>query len=243
MILLTGASGVIGNALIEQFERAKVEYSVLSHAMVNLLDFEATRARFQAVAPTIVVHLAARVHGLMGNKRYPAEMFRENVLINTNVIEAAHLSGCKRIIAAGTVAAYPSNTPMPMQESSVWNGPPHGSEWAYANAKRAMLAHLEAAHVQYGISFAYPMFTNIYGPHDRFDVANGHVIPSLIAKFHEAATKGTAVEVWGTGVAERDFIFSEDAARAIMPLLSGFEGPINIASGNTIPIRQTVEIR
>lgn len=209
---------------------------------MNLLDQEATAACFQRDRPRIVYHLAGRVHGLMGNRRFPAEMYVENIRINTNVIEAARLSGCAKIVAVSTVAIYGSAVAiMPVKETSIWEGPPHASEAAYGHAKRAILAQLEASAVQYGLEYAYPIMTNIYGPHDRFDIENGHVVPSLIAKFHQAARTRTPVQVWGTGIAERDFIMSSDAARALVMIGERFVGPINVATGETVRIRDLVE--
>ena len=131
---------------------------------------------------------------------------------------------------------------MPIAETSIWMGLPHASEQAYAHAKRAMLAQLQAYKVQYGFSYAYPILTNIYGPGDRFDKVNGHVIPSLVAKFFEAARSGQSVEVWGSGAAERDFIHAADAARAILSIADNHEGAINVASGRVVRIRDIVEI-
>ena len=241
MILVTGSSGVLGRALGEQLAGQAEPYHLMTSAEVDLCDTAATVACFARHAPRLVYHLAGRVHGLMGNRSYPAEMYVENVRINTNVVEAARLAGCEKIVAVSTVAIYNSDVPMPVQETSIWNGPPHHSEAAYGHAKRAMLAQLEAASSQYGLQFAYPIMTNIYGPHDRFDMVNGHVVPSLIAKFHAAAQSGGEVTVWGTGVAERDFMMSTDAARALVLVAERHSGPINVATGTTVRIRDLVD--
>jgi GDP-L-fucose synthase len=241
MILVTGSSGVLGRALALELAKGSEPFNLLTSGDVNLLDQDTTTACFRARKPRIVYHLAGRVHGLMGNRRYPAEMYVENIRINTNVIEAARLAGCAKIVAVSTVAVYNSGLPMPVKETSIWDGPPHSSEAAYAHAKRAMLAQLEASSTQYGLAFAYPIMTNIYGPHDRFDPENGHVVPSLITKFYHAARTNTAIQVWGTGVAERDFIMSHDAARALIMIGERFTGPINVATGQTVRIRDLVE--
>ena len=241
MILVTGAGGVLGRALLAHLREEGRDHVAVESKQVDLRDADATRRAFEAVRPTIVYHLAARVHGLGGNTRYPAEMFTDNIHINTNVIEAAHRSGCRKIVAVSTVAIYSSDVPRPTGEDAIWLGPPHHSEQAYGHAKRAMLAQLDAFRAQHGLAYAYPILTNIYGPHDRFDVENGHVVPSLVAKFHRAAIEGGGVDVWGTGVAERDFIMSRDAARALLLIGDRYEGAINVATGSTTRIREIVD--
>ena len=241
MIVVTGSGGVLGHALADALAEGSEPYRLLTRADVDLTDQAATTAFFLQHKPRLVFHLAGRVHGLMGNSRFPAEMYFDNVRINTCVVEAARLAGCAKIVAVSTVAIYNSDAPMPIAESAVWSGPPHSSEAAYSHAKRAMLAHLEAAQAQYGLAFAYPIMTNLYGPHDRFDAANGHVVPSLISKFHDAARSRATVGVWGTGTAERDFMMSTDAARALLLIGQACNGPINVATGQTFRIRELVE--
>lgn len=240
MILVTGGTGVLGSALTRLLSESGRRFVVLRSDEVDLRSAEATKRAFRATSPTMVYHLAARVHGLGGNMRYPAEMFTDNMHINTNVIEAAQEAGVEKVVGVSTVAIYSSDAPRPTSEGAIWSGPPHRSEQAYGHAKRAMLAQLEAFHTQYGLAYAYPIFTNIYGPDDRFDPENGHVVPSLIAKFHRAATEGGAVEVWGTGIAERDFIMARDAARALLLIGERHTGPINVATGSTSRIRDVV---
>lgn len=242
MILVTGGSGVLGHALVQALQDEGNEVRVLSSADGDLRDRDFVEGMFSEIRPEIVFHLAAKVHGLGGNTTFPGEMFTDNVRINVNVIDSARLFGCQKFVAASTVATYSSEAPKPVREAAIWDGPPHSSERAYGHAKRAMLAQLEAYSQQYGMRFAYPILTNIYGPHDRFDVVHGHVVPSLVAKFHAAAQSGGEVTVWGTGRAERDFIYADDAAAALIKIKNEFEGPINVATGNVVPIRSIVEI-
>jgi len=241
MIVITGASGVLGRALASHLEATGEEVVSLSSADVNLCDGAATTARLKALAPRIIFHVAGRVHGLGGNSKYPAEMYFDNIRINSNVVHGAHESGARKIVAVSTIAIYSSDAPRPVSEDSIWEGRPHASEAAYAQAKRSMLAQLEAYQAQYGLAYAYPIMTNIYGPHDRFDPQYGHVVPSLVAKFHAAARDGGTVGVWGTGAAERDFIYSEDAAIALALIGDKHDGPINVATGGTVRIREVVE--
>jgi len=241
MILVTGAGGVLGRAVVARLELEGRNFTALEGRALDLRDAATTLAYFEDLKPTRVLHLAARVHGLQGNMTLPAEMFVDNIRINANVIDAARRVGVAKVVGASTVAIYSSDVAMPMSENDLWLGPPHSFESAYAHAKRAMLAHLEACRVQYGLDYAYPIFTNLYGPFDRFDPIKGHVIPSLISKFHAAALSGEAVPVWGTGRAERDVLFADDAARALILLADHFSGPINVATGEAVPIRSVVE--
>lgn len=242
MIVVTGGSGVLGTALVETLRNNGQHVEVIGSDRVDLRDRDRTIEAIKQLRPSAIYHLAAKVFGLGGNTRFPAEMFSENVRINMNVIDAARHAGCPKIIAVSTVAAYASNLPRPVVENSIWAGPPHQSEAAYGHAKRAMLAQLDAYAQQYGLRFAYPIMTNIYGPHDRFDAEHGHVIPSLIAKFHRAAMNGVAVDVWGTGSAERDFIYAADAADALIRIGRHMEGPVNVATGHVCSIREVVEV-
>lgn len=242
MIVVTGGSGVLGRALISTLQAKGLEVHALASNEIDLRDRDRTIALFQDLRPRLVYHLAAKVFGLGGNTQFPAEMFSDNVRINMNVIDGVHLSGCEKIVAVSTVATYSSDAPRPVSEDAIWQGPPHSSEGAYGHAKRAMLAQLEAYAKQYELRFAYPIMTNIYGPHDRFDPVYGHVVPSLVAKFHRAALTRDRIDVWGTGRAERDFLYANDAAEALVRIAATFEGPINVATGQTIPIRRVVEI-
>ena len=242
MILVTGASGVLGMSLVAQLQAQGETVSTVSSTDVDLRDREATMVAIGRLRPRRIFHLAAKVHGLGGNSAFQAEMFSDNARINMNVIDAAHRCGCEKFIAVSTVAIYASDLPRPVKETAIWDGAPHASERAYGQAKRAMLAQLEAYRSQYGFAFAYPIMTNLYGPHDRYDPVHGHVVPSLIAKFHAAAMRGGHVDVWGTGRAERDFLFADDAARALTLVCQSGEGPINVATGKTVAVREIVNI-
>jgi GDP-L-fucose synthase len=207
---------------------------------VDLTDQRATESFFTKHRPALVFHLAARVWGIMGNMSNKGIAYLENTRINTNVVDASRLVGVKKIVAMGSAAIYSDNVRLPMSEDQIWNGAPHHSEAPYAHSKRGMLAHLEAYREQYGLEFAFGISTNLFGPFDKFDENFGHVIPSLISKFYRGTTLGKAVSVWGTGKAERDFLYSADAALALRLIAEQYSGPINIASGESVSIRHTV---
>lgn len=242
-VLLTGASGVIGAALAEELRLSGYEaVTAASSRDADLTDEREAARLFRSVRPRLVFHLAARVYGIMGNLKNKGQAYLDNVRINTNVVEAAREAGAEKIVAMGSTAIYSDIVPLPMSEKDIWLGPPHASEAAYAHAKRGMLAHLEAYHSQYGLDFAFCISTNLFGPGDKFDERFGHVIPSLISKFHRAATEGSAVEVWGTGSPQRDFLYAKDAARAMRLIAERHTGPINLATGTPVSIREAVEI-
>jgi GDP-L-fucose synthase len=239
-VLVTGASGVIGSAVGTDLRSHGYEVTTVSSRDSDFTDAEQANELLLTVKPDAVIHLAARVHGLMGNLRSQGAIYYDNILINTKLIEAARLAGVRKIVAMGSVSMYPGGVALPMVESDVWSGAPHGSEYGYASAKRSMLAQLQAYHDQYGLDYAFALSTNLFGPNDRFDEENGHVLPSLISKFHRGATTGEPVVVWGTGSATRDFLHSSDAAAALRTLLEQGHGVYNVASGNHVSISDTV---
>lgn len=236
-IVVTGASGLMGKALVDELRAGGADVVAVSSRDADLTDADAAVAVFQQHRPELVFHLASRVRGIMGNHGVHGEAYLENIRINTNAIEAARLAGARKIVAMGSAAIYGDAVPLPMREDDIWIGPPHPAEIGYAHAKRAMLAQLEAYRDQWGLEFAYAVSTNLFGPHDRFDERHGHVIPSLISKFHRAPERLT---VWGTGVPRRDFLYVKDAARALSLIGERVTGAINLATGTAISIRDTV---
>jgi GDP-L-fucose synthase len=242
-ILITGAGGVLGSALRRLTAEMEIEALLApTRTDCDLMDAKSVTALFTDFRPTIVLHLAGRVSGVQGNITFAGAAFYENAMINLNVVEAARLAGCRKVVAAGTTAIYSDAAPLPMKESDLWLGPPHGSEGPYGHAKRAMFAHLEAYAQQYGLDFGYMICTNLYGPNDRFDEVYGHVVPSLISRFHNAVqTQAPSVTIWGDGSPTRDFLFADDAASAFLTVAAHGSGAYNTATGRSLPIRDLVE--
>ena len=242
-VLVTGGSGMVARALAAELAAAGYDQvTLLARADADLMDTAATEAAFRQARPGIVYHLAGRVHGIMGNISGQGQAFLHNIRINTNVVEAARLAGARKIVAMGSAAVYSDAAPLPMREADVFTGAPHGSEAAYAHAKRAMLAQLAAYRDEYGLDYAYCIATNMFGPHDRFDERHGHVIPSLLSKFERALRTGSPIEVWGSGTPRRDFLYAPDAARALRLVGERFTGPINLATGTAVSIAETVSL-
>jgi len=240
-ILVTGANGLVGTALVDELNKQGYKnLYLITRDLCDLTHFESVKSLFLKISPEIVFHNAAAVYGIGGNLKNQGSIFLENSLINAHVIESSRLAGVKKIIAMGSVAAYPDPKCEPVKEDQIWDGPPHASESSYGHAKRSMLAQLLAYHENYGLDFAYVISTNLYGPNDKFDCQNGHVIPSLIRKFYDAKKNGDTVFVWGDGSSARDFLYSKDMARALVLIMKEFMGCINVASGNKIRIKDVV---
>jgi GDP-L-fucose synthase len=242
-IVITGGGGLVGHALNAFLnEQGYTNVVSLRSSDGDLTEWATARDIFARLAPAYVFHLAARVYGIRGNMENKGVSFRDNVLINTNVIEACRVSGVRKIVAMGSGCVYPYPSPgLPLKEDMVWQGRPHESEDSYAHAKRAMLAQLIAYNEQYGLPYAFVISANLYGPHDKFDVEHGHVTPSLVRKFVEAKQSGGRVSVWGNGSARRDFIYSSDVAGALVAIMEQVEGPVNMGSGNVHSIREIVD--
>lgn len=242
-ILITGGTGLVGSALTQVLAEEGFKNTIaIGSRDCDLRDGDAVSQIITKVSPDYVFHLAARVYGIGGNARYKSDILYENVLINSNVIEYSRRAGVKKIVAMGSGCVYPElKGQEELFECQIWSGPPHASEDSYAHSKRLMLAHLDAAREQYGLSSAFAISGNLYGPYDNFNVEEGHVVPSLVAKFFEAARVGKPVSVWGSGVAIRDFSYCEDAASALIAILRNLEGPVNMGSGMRHPIRDIVD--
>ena len=241
-ILVTGAAGLMGSALVEHLRAEAYENVIpLTRADCDLVDTSATFAAFERRRPDHVFHAAARVHGIMGNLKNQGPVFYENSMMNTNVVEASRRAGVRKITVMGTGAVYPFPSPgLPLKEDMIFRGRPHPAHAGYANAKLAMLAMLEAYQDSYGLKWAYIVSANLFGPRDRFDAETGNVVPSLIKKFYDAKKSGGAVTVWGDGSAQRDFVYIKDAARIALRVMNGLEGPVNMGSGGVYCIRDIV---
>lgn len=243
-ILITGARGLVGSALVEHLKQEGFTNLVeVGRDNCDLTDTVATRKLFEQSAPDYVFHAAARVYGIMGNMKNKALSFYDNVMINTNVVDASQRVGVKKITVMGTGAVYPYPSPgLPLREDMIFMGKPHPAEDSYAQAKRAMLAMLQAYQESYGMDWAYVVSCNLFGPRDKFDIEFGHVVPSLIKKFYDAKQSGSEVVVWGNGSAQRDFMYVKDTARVALAIMENLSGPVNIGSGNVLKIKEIVEM-
>jgi len=215
-VLVTGGTGLFGRAIqaiVERDPQAKQEKWVfLSSKDGNLVDRAAVDKIFETHKPTHVIHLAAKVGGLFHNMRKKVDFYRENTLINDNVMENCRIHGVKKLVSCLSTCIFPDKTSYPIDETMVHNGPPHDSNLGYSVAKRMIDTMNHCYNDQYGSNFTSIIPTNIYGPHDNFSIEDGHVIPGLIHKCYTAKQNGTDFVIWGTGSPLRQFIYSEDLA-------------------------------
>ncbi len=245
-VLITGGAGFLGSAIVEQLARRGVSPSQLSIPRSHDLDLRRWENCRKAVeGKDIVIHLAAKVGGIGFNQRYPADLFYDNAIMGVQVIEAARQAGVDKCVVLGTVCAYPKFTPVPFREEELWNGYPEETNAPYGLAKKMLLVQCQAYRQQHGFDAIYLLPVNLYGPRNNFDPESSHVIPALIKKFTDAVREGKeVVEVWGTGSASREFLYVDDAARAVVLAAERYNkpDPVNIGAGNEIRIKDLVGI-
>jgi GDP-L-fucose synthase len=243
-VVVTGGSGFLGRVVVERLRERGAVVAVPRSADYDLTVPGRAEQMLADHRPSILVHLAARVGGIGFNQAEPASLFLANLLMGTHVIEAARATGVDKTVLVGTVCSYPKFTPVPFREESLWDGYPEETNAPYGIAKKASLVHAQVNAAQYGQRFAYLIPTNLYGPGDKFHPTVSHVIPALIKKCVEAAERGDdKVDVWGSGTASREYLYVEDAARAIVLAAEAHEGtdPINLGNDREVTIRETVE--
>lgn len=226
-VLVTGGSGLVGNgirAAWENEQRDDEEFFWMSSKDADLTDKDSTRAMFEKVQPTHVIHLAAKVGGLYGNMKANLEFFRTNMAINDNVLSLAHEFKVKKVVSCLSTCIFPDKTTYPINESMVQNGPPHSSNYGYSYAKRMIDVMNRGYNQQYGCHFTSVIPTNVFGAHDNFNLEESHVMPGLIAKLHSCTKQDphTPFTVWGTGKARRQFIWSQDLGRLFLWVLRDY---------------------
>jgi GDP-L-fucose synthase len=239
-LLITGSEGLVGTAL-RNLSLNKAKY--ISRKDVDLTNFDAVRDLFLKLQPKNIIHLAAQVGGIGGNLMHSGEYFRNNILINTNVLESARLAGCERLISYMSTCVFPDKCEYPLNEKSLHNGPPHQSNFGYAYAKRMLEVQSTAYRKEWGCNYVVAIPTNIYGPGDNFSLTEGHVAPALIHRMFLAKQNNTDLEVWGTGKPLREFVYSADIARLSIWAIENYkeETPIIFTSGIESSIQELVE--
>jgi GDP-L-fucose synthase len=216
-----------------------------THHELDLTDQLAVREFFAAERPQAVIMAAARVGGIHANNSQPALFIRDNLLIQDNVIDAAHRSGVAKFVFLGSSCIYPKLAPQPIKEEYLLTGPLEPTNEWYAIAKIAGVKMCQAYRREFGFNAISLMPTNLYGPGDNFDLQNSHVLPALIRRFHEAKVRGDeSVTVWGTGTPRREFLHVDDLADAVLYLLRSYEAEaiVNIGWGEDVTIRELAEL-
>ncbi len=243
-ILLTGGSGFLGTFVAGELAARGVNRENVRIPRSRDLDLRKWENCLKAVDDAdIVIHLAARVGGIGFNLKFPGELFYDNAVMGIQLMEAARQKGVEKFVAVGTVCSYPKFSPVPFKEENLWDGYPEETNAPYGVAKRALLVQAQSYRKQYGFNAIYLVPVNLYGPGDRFDPEDAHVIPALILKFCDAKEKGLKkVTAWGTGNPSREFLYVKDAARGIVMAAERYEkgDPVNLGSGEEIRIGELV---
>jgi GDP-L-fucose synthase len=221
-IYVAGHRGLVGSAIVRALQQDGYENLVVrTHAELDLTDAPAVQAFFEAEKPQYVFLAAAKVGGILANETYPADFIRENLEIQTAVIDASYRSGIKRLLFLGSSCIYPKLAPQPMKEEYLLTGPLEPTNRPYALAKIAGIEMCWSYNRQYGTRYLAAMPANLYGPNDNFDLQASHVLPALMRKIVHAKHLGERqVAVWGTGRPRREFLYSEDLAHACLHLLN-----------------------
>ena len=243
-ILVTGARGLLGTAITNELKsQGFINIFSPSSTELNLLNSDALEVWFENNKPEYIFHLASLVYGLKGNLDNQLKSIHQNTQINLNLLNSCGEYGTKKIFLAGTVASYPFPYPsLPLEEKFFLDGEPHSGEYGYATAKRHALSYLKILKETKNIDYCYGIFTNMYGINDKYDIDGGHVIPALIKKTLDTMqTDEKSLMVWGNKDTTRDFLNSQDAARAAILCMQSFTGAINIASGESISIETIVK--
>jgi GDP-L-fucose synthase len=244
-VTVTGGRGFLGRQVVRLIESGGADVFTFGSAEYDLTR-QADIARMYAQRPAdVVVHLAARVGGIGANRDNPGSFFYDNAIMGIELMEQARRTGVGKFVQVGTVCAYPKFAPVPFSEDDLWNGYPEETNAPYGLAKKMLLAQAQAYRQQYGFNAIYLLPVNLYGPGDNIDLQSSHVIPALIRKCVEAIEAGSpTVEVWGTGSPTREFLYVEDAARAIVLAAERYDkpDPVNVGSSEEISIRDLVEL-
>ena len=244
-IYVAGHRGLVGSAIVRNLKANGFTNIVTkTHAELDLTNQADVRKFFEEERPEYVFLAAAKVGGIHANNTYPADFIYDNLMIQNNLIKAAHDFKVTKLLFLGSTCIYPKMAPQPIKEEYLLTGALEETNEAYAVAKIAGLEMCKFFKRQYGDNFISCMPTNLYGPNDNFDLKSSHVLPALIRKFHEAkVNRAETVEVWGTGTPLREFIYVDDMAAACVFLMENYDGEqhVNIGTGEEVSIRQLAE--
>lgn len=244
-IYVAGHRGLVGSAIVRRLkEQGYTNLILRTSKEVDLRDKEQVDNFFETEKPEYVFLAAAKVGGIVANNEYPADFIRDNLLIQTNVIDAAYRNNIEKLLFLGSTCIYPKLAPQPLKEDYLLTGELEPTNEPYAIAKIAGIKMCESYNRQYGTKYISVMPTNLYGPNDNFDLHTSHVLPALIRKFHEAKEMNVPyVEVWGTGSPKREFLYSDDLADACVYLMNNYVGNeiVNIGVGEDISIKELAQ--
>lgn len=244
-IYVAGHRGLVGSAILRRLAaEGFTSVQTATREQLDLRDQAAVNYWFKANRPEYVFLVAGTVGGILANSTRPAEFLYDNMMIHATVVHAAHLFGVKRLLYLGSSCIYPRQAPQPMREEALLTSPLEPTNEAYSLAKIAGIKLCQAYRKQYGCDFISAMPTNLYGPHDNFDLESSHVLPAMIRKFHDAKLAGRPeVTLWGTGTPRREFLHVDDLADACYYLIQHYNQPehINVGTGEDLSIRELAE--
>lgn len=245
LIYVAGHTGMVGSSIVRNLQAKGYTNLILrSRSELDLLNQADVFKFFEEYKPEFVFVASAKVGGIIGNKTYPADFIYQNLVIETNIIHAAHVHSAKKLLFLGSSCIYPKLAPQPMDESVLLTSPLEPSNEYYAIAKIAGIKLCEAYRKQHGDNFISAMPTNLYGPNDTYDLQNSHVLPAMLRKFYEAKERGDKeVVLWGTGSPFREFLHTDDLADACVFLMESYNEMehINIGTGKEISIKELAE--
>lgn len=240
-IYVAGHAGLVGSAIMRKLKNEGYTNIITrTYEELDLISQQATKEFFETEKPEYVFLAAAKVGGINANNMYPADFIYTNLMIECNVIKAAHDFKVKKLLFLGSSCIYPKMSPQPIKEEYLLTGELEKTNEAYALAKISGLKMCEFFNKQYGTNFISAMPTNLYGPNDNFDLKTSHVLPALIRKFHEAKVENKPyVEIWGTGAPKREFLYVDDLADALLFLMNHYEGneTVNVGTGEDLSIK------
>ena len=241
-VVVTGGTGFLGSKIVSQLKEKGAKNILIPKSNEYDLRYKENAKKITENAD-IVFHIAAKVGGIGLNQEKPGELFYDNLIMGTNLLEQARENNVEKFIALGTVCSYPKFTPIPFKEESIWDGYPEETNAPYGLAKKMLLVQSQAYRQQYNFQSIMVIPTNLYGPNDNFDDKSSHVIPALIKKIYQAKKENLKnISVWGDGSPTRDFLYVDDAANGIILAAEKYNSslPINLGSGIKISIKELV---
>jgi GDP-L-fucose synthase len=244
-IWVAGHNGMVGTALLKRLSKENCQIVTVNKAVLDLRRQADVEGWVAAQKPDCVFLAAAKVGGILANDSYPASFLYDNIIIESNIIEACRRTGVAKLLVLGSSCIYPKFAAQPIAESALLTGPLEPTNQWYAIAKIAGLKLSQAYRRQYGCDYISAMPTNLYGPADNFDLQSSHVLPALIRKFHEAKVRRSEeVTIWGSGTARREFLHVDDCADALVHLMHGYSGedPVNVGTGEDVSILQLAKL-
>ena len=245
-VLITGGAGFLGSFVVENLRKSGAQQTFTPRSKdVDLREKEAIIRLLENTRPNVVIHLAAVVGGIGANREHPGQFFFENAIMGIQLMEYARRFDVEKFVCVGTVCAYPKFCSVPFKEDSLWDGYPEETNAPYGLAKKMLLVQAQSYRQEYGFNAIYLLPVNLYGPRDNFDLGTSHVIPGLIRKCVEAKARNEKrILAWGTGNVSREFLYVEDAARAIVLAAERYDkpDPVNLGSGEEITIRELANL-